>query len=83
MTGLQWLAGVGWTTDPILPTPRYMPYLRGTLGFAIRRGEIPGLKDYMLKIHPDNDPDHIDERSMVSTVVFKLFFKSTKHKGVK
>uniref|UniRef100_A0A665ULU3 G-protein coupled receptors family 3 profile domain-containing protein n=1 Tax=Echeneis naucrates TaxID=173247 RepID=A0A665ULU3_ECHNA len=30
-----------------------MPYLGGTLGIAIRRGEIPGLREFMLQIRPD------------------------------
>ena len=32
-----------------------------------RADNIPGLQDYLLKIHPDNDPDW-DEKSMVCTV---------------
>ncbi|XP_056466443.1 extracellular calcium-sensing receptor-like [Gadus chalcogrammus] len=32
-----------------------MPFLAGTLGIAIRRGEIPGLRDFLLTIRPDND----------------------------
>ena len=77
MTGLQWIATWQWATLLVLPecTP-YLPYLRGTLGFAIRRGEMPGLRDYMLKIHPDNDPDYIHEHSMVCTLVFKLLFQA-------
>ena len=57
VTGLQWIADVGWIADPNLQTPRYMPYLRGTLGIAVRRGEIPGFRDFLLDIHPENDLD--------------------------
>ena len=69
MTGLQWLASETWATYTVLQTPHFMPYLRGTLGIAIRRGEIPGLKDFLLKIHPDNDPDNSHENSIVSILV--------------
>ncbi|XP_050921647.1 extracellular calcium-sensing receptor-like [Lates calcarifer] len=53
LTGLQWMASEGWTSAATLQTPRLMPYLGGTLGIAIRRGEIPGLKDFLLQIRPD------------------------------
>ncbi|XP_030236852.1 extracellular calcium-sensing receptor-like [Gadus morhua] len=55
VTGLQWIASEAWTTAIVLQTPSYMPFLAGTLGIAIRRGEIPGLRDFLLRIHPDND----------------------------
>ncbi|XP_040902369.1 extracellular calcium-sensing receptor-like [Toxotes jaculatrix] len=53
VTGLQWMASEAWTSVDVLQTPDFMPYLRGTLGIAIRRGEIAGFKDFLLRIHPD------------------------------
>ncbi|XP_047450517.1 extracellular calcium-sensing receptor-like [Mugil cephalus] len=53
VTGLQWIASEAWTAADVLQTPRYMPYLAGTLGIAIRRGEIPGLRDFLLHTRPD------------------------------
>ncbi|XP_037631954.1 extracellular calcium-sensing receptor-like [Sebastes umbrosus] len=53
VTGLQWMASEAWTTGTVLQTPHLMPYLNGTLGIAIRRGEIPGLRDFLLRIRPD------------------------------
>ncbi|XP_067363816.1 extracellular calcium-sensing receptor-like [Channa argus] len=53
VTGLQWIASEAWTTATVLQTPQLMPYLGGTLGIAIRRGEIPGLRDFLLQIRPD------------------------------
>ncbi|XP_017297097.1 extracellular calcium-sensing receptor-like [Kryptolebias marmoratus] len=63
VTGLQWLASEAWTTATVLQTPRLLPYLGGTLGIAIRRGEIPGLRDFLLKTHPSNNGDN--DNSMV------------------
>uniref|UniRef100_A0A665UR68 G-protein coupled receptors family 3 profile domain-containing protein n=1 Tax=Echeneis naucrates TaxID=173247 RepID=A0A665UR68_ECHNA len=57
VTGLQWIASEAWTAAAALQTPRLMPYLGGTLGIAIRRGEIPGLREFMLQIHPDQHDD--------------------------
>uniref|UniRef100_A0A672GGU8 Extracellular calcium-sensing receptor-like n=1 Tax=Salarias fasciatus TaxID=181472 RepID=A0A672GGU8_SALFA len=53
VTGLQWMASEAWTAATVLHTPQFMPYLGGTLGIAIRRGEIPGLKNFLLQIRPD------------------------------
>nr|XP_043878340.1 extracellular calcium-sensing receptor-like [Solea senegalensis] len=54
VTGLQWIASVGWTSAAALQTPHLMPYLGGTLGISVRRGEIPGLGDFLLQIRPDH-----------------------------
>uniref|UniRef100_A0A3Q2YKV1 Olfactory receptor C family, q19 n=1 Tax=Hippocampus comes TaxID=109280 RepID=A0A3Q2YKV1_HIPCM len=53
VTGLQWIASEAWTGATVLHTPRLMYYLGGTLGIAIRRGEIPGLHDFLAQIRPD------------------------------
>ncbi|XP_054460794.1 extracellular calcium-sensing receptor-like [Anoplopoma fimbria] len=53
VTGLQWIASEAWSAAAVLQTPRLMPYLGGTLGIAIRRGDIPGLRDFLLRIRPD------------------------------
>uniref|UniRef100_A0A8C4H1W4 G-protein coupled receptors family 3 profile domain-containing protein n=1 Tax=Dicentrarchus labrax TaxID=13489 RepID=A0A8C4H1W4_DICLA len=64
VTGLQWMASEAWTAAVVLQTPHLMPYLGGTLGVAIRRGEIPGLRDFLLRIRPDLHDDN-DGNSMV------------------
>ncbi|XP_059187148.1 extracellular calcium-sensing receptor-like [Centropristis striata] len=53
VTGLQWMASEAWTSAAVLQTPRLMPYLGGTLGIAIRRGEMAGLREFLLQIRPD------------------------------
>uniref|UniRef100_A0A3P9KB62 G-protein coupled receptors family 3 profile domain-containing protein n=1 Tax=Oryzias latipes TaxID=8090 RepID=A0A3P9KB62_ORYLA len=63
VTGLQWMASEAWTSANVFETPRFMPYLGGTLGIAIRRGEISGLRDFLLRIRPHDKID--DENSMV------------------
>uniref|UniRef100_A0A3Q3K3H8 G-protein coupled receptors family 3 profile domain-containing protein n=1 Tax=Monopterus albus TaxID=43700 RepID=A0A3Q3K3H8_MONAL len=50
VTGLQWIASEAWTSATVLQTPDLMPYLGGTLGIAIRQGEIPGFRDFLLQI---------------------------------
>ncbi|XP_063349876.1 extracellular calcium-sensing receptor-like [Pelmatolapia mariae] len=53
VTGLQWMASEAWTSAAVLQTPQLMPYLGGTLGIAIRHGEIPGLREFLLKTRPN------------------------------
>ncbi|XP_049919171.1 extracellular calcium-sensing receptor-like [Epinephelus moara] len=53
VTGLQWMASEGWTAATVLQTPQLMPYLGGTLGIAIRRGHIPGFRDFLLQMRSD------------------------------
>ncbi|XP_057203738.1 extracellular calcium-sensing receptor-like [Triplophysa rosa] len=55
VTGRQWIASEGWATSPLFHTPRLLPFLGGTLGIAIRRGEIQGLRDFLLRMHPDKN----------------------------
>ncbi|KAG7495886.1 extracellular calcium-sensing receptor-like [Solea senegalensis] len=66
VTGLQWIASEAWSSLDVLQTPHLMPYLGGTLGIAIRRGEIPGLSDFLLQIHPDLHHNNTDGNSMVN-----------------
>nr|XP_004558316.2 extracellular calcium-sensing receptor-like [Maylandia zebra] len=66
VTGLQWMASEAWTAAVVLQTPQLMPYLRGTLGIAIRRGEIPGLREFLLQIRPDLHHNNSYGNSMVN-----------------
>ncbi|XP_039864751.1 extracellular calcium-sensing receptor-like [Simochromis diagramma] len=67
VTSLQWMASEGWTaTAGVLQTPQFMPYLGGTLGIAIRRGEIPGLREFLLQIRPDLHHNNNNGNSMVN-----------------
>ncbi|KAF7218589.1 extracellular calcium-sensing receptor-like [Nothobranchius furzeri] len=66
LTGLQWLASEAWSTAAVLQTPELMPYLGGTLGVAIRRGEIPALRDFLLKTHPDLHYNNSNENNLVN-----------------
>ncbi|XP_070825802.1 extracellular calcium-sensing receptor-like [Chaetodon trifascialis] len=66
VTDLQWIASEAWTAATVLQTPHFMPYLGGTLGIAIRRGEIPGLREFLLQIRPDQHHNNSYGNSMVN-----------------
>ncbi|KAM6960548.1 extracellular calcium-sensing receptor-like [Aplochiton taeniatus] len=73
VTGLQWIASEAWTSAPVLQIPRFMPYLGGMLGLTLRRGEIAGLRDFLLKIRPDHDPNYSQGKGMVRQFWEKIF----------
>ncbi|KAM4628228.1 extracellular calcium-sensing receptor-like [Polymixia lowei] len=55
LLGIQWLASEAWITASVLSTPtKYHQILQGSMGFAIRRAQIPGLQDFLLRLHPSN-----------------------------
>nr|XP_021323385.1 vomeronasal 2 receptor, h7 isoform X1 [Danio rerio] len=55
LTGRQWIASEAWVTSAVFRTPYFQPFLKGTLGIAIRRGEIQGLHSFLLRLHPKSD----------------------------
>ncbi|KAL2095683.1 hypothetical protein ACEWY4_007831 [Coilia grayii] len=56
LTGIQWLASEAWITAAVLSTPQFHSILQGSMGFAIRRADIAGLKPFLLRLHPSFDP---------------------------
>ena len=64
----QWIASESWSTSTAFLIPRLLPFLRGTLGIGIRRGEIEGLKEFLLSVRPDNSSN-----SLVRKVWQELF----------
>ena len=65
VTDLQWISTDAWTTTTVYQTPDLMPYLAGTLGIAIRRGEIPGFREFLLQMLPDLHHNNSYGNSMV------------------
>lgn len=65
LTGLQWIASEAWTLLEGHQISSFATFLGGTLGIAVRRGQIPGLRDFLLRIHPEQH-NGISENSMVS-----------------
>ncbi|XP_067275505.1 extracellular calcium-sensing receptor-like [Pseudorasbora parva] len=70
ITDRQWIASEAWATSPVYHTPRFLPFLGGTLGIAIRRGEIKGLHDFLLRLRPNND-----ERNNIVRIFWENMFR--------
>lgn len=56
ITGIQWVASEAWVTASILAEA--YPFLAGTIGFAVRKGIVPGLKEYLLTVNPERYPNN-------------------------
>ncbi|XP_041127158.1 extracellular calcium-sensing receptor-like [Polyodon spathula] len=68
ITGIQWIASEAWITASLFSPREFYPSLGGTIGFAIHSGEIPGLKDFLLKVHPSLYPDNVLVKELWSTM---------------
>ncbi|XP_043558900.1 extracellular calcium-sensing receptor-like [Chiloscyllium plagiosum] len=56
ITDIQLIASEAWVTSVQLWTAETVKLLSGTIGFGIRRVEIPGLKEFLLNVHPSKTP---------------------------
>eukprot|EP00072_Mus_musculus_P003309 NP_001098084.1 vomeronasal 2, receptor 3 [Mus musculus] len=54
-----WIATEAWITSALIAKPEYFPYFGGTIGFAIPRSVIPGLKEFLYDVHPSKDPNDV------------------------
>uniref|UniRef100_A0AAY4C9R1 Olfactory receptor C family, h1 n=1 Tax=Denticeps clupeoides TaxID=299321 RepID=A0AAY4C9R1_9TELE len=55
VTGIQWVGSESWITSRQLATPRAAKVISGPIGFTICKSKIPGLKDFLVKVHPSQN----------------------------
>ncbi|XP_056334592.1 extracellular calcium-sensing receptor [Danio aesculapii] len=67
VTGKQWVASEAWVTSTLISTKENFSSLSGTIGFAIRRAEIPGLKHFLDNIQPLAQPYNVFAREFWET----------------
>ncbi|XP_061073496.1 extracellular calcium-sensing receptor-like [Conger conger] len=56
ITDKQWIATESWITSKLISSPQNLPSLRGTLGFALRKGNIQGLGSFLTRFQPKDLP---------------------------
>ncbi|XP_069053822.1 extracellular calcium-sensing receptor-like [Lepisosteus oculatus] len=76
--GRQWIASEAWTASPVFHTKELLPYLGGTIGIAVRRGEVPGLEQYLLQIYPV-----FDSRNNLIKLFWEKIFDCKFHNEIK
>ncbi|XP_067897687.1 extracellular calcium-sensing receptor-like [Heterodontus francisci] len=59
VTDIQWIGSEAWVTSDFLAPEENNKVLVGTIGSAIRRLDIPGLRDFLLKVNPFLLPDNV------------------------
>lgn len=52
ITGRIWLASEAWASSSLIAIPEYFHVIGGTIGFALRAGQIPGFRKFLQKVHP-------------------------------
>ncbi|XP_068939719.1 vomeronasal type-2 receptor 1-like [Petaurus breviceps papuanus] len=57
ITDRTWIASEAWITSSLIAKPEYFPFFGGTIGFAVPRANIRGLKEFLYDIHPNKDPN--------------------------
>ncbi|XP_055736999.1 extracellular calcium-sensing receptor-like [Salvelinus fontinalis] len=55
ITDKQWIASEAWVTYSTIAAPKNLPSFAGTIGFALKKADIPGLGPFLTRLHPDGD----------------------------
>ncbi|XP_069058882.1 extracellular calcium-sensing receptor [Pleurodeles waltl] len=56
ITGRIWLASEAWASSSLIAMPEFFHVIGGTIGFALRAGQIPGLREFLQNVHPKRSP---------------------------
>ncbi|XP_078057838.1 extracellular calcium-sensing receptor-like [Mustelus asterias] len=56
VTGIQWIGSEAWVTTTVMPPKESKQFLVGTIGIAIRKVHVPGLKEFLMQAHPSEYP---------------------------
>ncbi|KTG37809.1 hypothetical protein cypCar_00037429 [Cyprinus carpio] len=56
ITGLQWVGSESWITSRTLAETKEYSFLSGALGFAIANAKLMGLREFLVNVHPDQEP---------------------------
>ncbi|XP_026142655.1 extracellular calcium-sensing receptor-like [Carassius auratus] len=55
ITGLQWIGSESWISDMNIATGKWHQVLRGSMGFAIPKAEIRGLREFLTNLNQSSD----------------------------
>ncbi|KAM9813212.1 vomeronasal type-2 receptor 1 isoform 1-T1 [Syngnathus typhle] len=56
VTNRTWIASEAWVTSALINQPGVSSVLGGTIGFGVKRADIPGLQRHLLNLDPYADP---------------------------
>ncbi|XP_072329706.1 extracellular calcium-sensing receptor-like [Scyliorhinus torazame] len=81
ITGRQWIASEAWVTSALIATKENFLSLSGTIGFAIHRAEIPGLRSFLLQVHPFKTPNNLFVKELWEIIFNCSFGMAVEQKG--
>ncbi|KAG2462928.1 CASR protein, partial [Polypterus senegalus] len=68
ITDKQWIASEAWVTSSLISTKENLISLDGTIGFAIRRADMPELKEFLMSLNPLKQPENQFAREFWETL---------------
>ncbi|XP_029435583.1 extracellular calcium-sensing receptor-like [Rhinatrema bivittatum] len=64
ITGKVWITSDSWTSSFYFLKQEYTDIMSGTLGYAVHEVEMPGFKEFLLKLNPSTSPHDIFIKSL-------------------
>ncbi|KAK2894879.1 hypothetical protein Q8A67_012108 [Cirrhinus molitorella] len=58
ITGIQWVGSESWITSRTIAETKEYSFLSGALGFAIANAKLMGLREFLVNVHPDQEPNN-------------------------
>ncbi|XP_043121075.1 extracellular calcium-sensing receptor-like [Puntigrus tetrazona] len=75
ITGLQWVGSESWITYRTFAETKQYSFLSGAVGFAIANAKLTGLREFLVNVHPDQEPNNELLKEFWETV-FQCSFRS-------
>ncbi|XP_077596552.1 extracellular calcium-sensing receptor isoform X1 [Stigmatopora nigra] len=55
ITDRTWIASEAWASSSLIAKPEYLDVVAGTIGFALKAGQIPKFKEFLQHVQPKKD----------------------------
>uniref|UniRef100_A0A8C1WD42 Extracellular calcium-sensing receptor-like n=1 Tax=Cyprinus carpio TaxID=7962 RepID=A0A8C1WD42_CYPCA len=78
--GIQWVGSESWITSQTLAETKEYSFLSGALGFAIANAKLMGLREFLVNVHPDQEPNNELLKEFWETV-FQCSFRNNGSNG--
>ncbi|XP_043121058.1 extracellular calcium-sensing receptor-like [Puntigrus tetrazona] len=80
LTGLQWVGSESWITSRNLAESKQYSFLSGAVGFAVVNAKLLGLREFLVNVHPNQQPTNELLKEFWETA-FQCSFRNTDSGG--